>query len=40
MEYKFGSTEELLEFLNEELLSAAEASHLRYWKYRKLGWGN
>ncbi|MBX8944423.1 MULTISPECIES: DNA-binding protein [Lysinibacillus] len=25
MEYKFKSTEELLEFLNEELLSAAEA---------------
>ncbi|OCX63579.1 DNA-binding protein [Lysinibacillus sp. AR18-8] len=25
MEYKFESTEELLEFLNEELLSAAEA---------------
>ena len=25
MEYKFGSTEELLKFLNEELLSAAEA---------------
>ncbi|WP_421924819.1 DNA-binding protein [Lysinibacillus capsici] len=25
MEYKFESTEELLEFLNDELLSAAEA---------------
>lgn len=28
MEYTFGSTEELLEFLNEELLSAAEAAEV------------
>ncbi|MEQ6357755.1 DNA-binding protein [Lysinibacillus sp. M3] len=28
MEYTFGSTEELLEFLNEELLSATEAAEL------------
>lgn len=28
MEYTFGSTEELLEFLNEELLYAAEAAEV------------
>ncbi|WP_336636925.1 DNA-binding protein [Lysinibacillus fusiformis] len=28
MEYKFSSIEELLEFLNEELLSAAEATEV------------
>ncbi len=28
MEYKFTSTEELLNFLNEELLSAAEAAEV------------
>ncbi|MEB2301521.1 DNA-binding protein [Lysinibacillus xylanilyticus] len=28
MEYTFGSTEELLEFLSEELLSASEAAEL------------
>ncbi|KYG92336.1 DNA-binding protein [[Bacillus] sp. KCTC 13219] len=37
MEYKFASTEELLEFLNEELLSAAEATEILDISKARLG---
>ncbi|WP_285400375.1 DNA-binding protein [Lysinibacillus sp. fls2-241-R2A-57] len=37
MEYKFASTEELLEFLNEELLSGAEAASILEISTARLG---
>lgn len=37
VEYKFASTEELLEFLNEELLSAAEATEILDISKARLG---
>ncbi|MGE7691318.1 DNA-binding protein [Lysinibacillus sp. NPDC097214] len=37
MEYTFRSTEELLEFLNEELLSASEAAELLEISKARLG---
>lgn len=37
MKYKFDSTEELLEFLNEELLSAAEAIEILDISKARLG---
>ncbi|WKT76928.1 DNA-binding protein [Lysinibacillus fusiformis] len=37
MKYKFESTEELLEFLNEELLSAAEAIEILDISKARLG---
>jgi len=37
MKYKFESTEELLEFLNEELLSAAEAIQILDISKARLG---
>lgn len=37
VKYKFSSTEELLEFLNEELLSAAEATEILDISKARLG---